>query len=70
MPLPSTNYMSILFWAVIFGLAMRSSNQRTKDLMQTFADATSQVVKWIINLVQLVLWGWFSLAFQKTVLVY
>lgn len=51
------NYMSILFWAVIFGLAMRSSNQRTKDLMQTFADATSQVVKWIINLAPIGIMG-------------
>lgn len=49
--------MSILFWAVIFGLAMRSSNQRTKDLMQTFADATSQVVKWIINLAPIGIMG-------------
>ena len=37
-------------WAVIFGLAFRNSNKETKELLQTIADVTSQVVRWIINL--------------------
>lgn len=44
------NYISVLFWAVVFGLGMRSVSQHTKDLMQTFAEVTSKVVRWIINL--------------------
>ncbi|MBT0927928.1 serine/threonine transporter SstT [Streptococcus lutetiensis] len=44
------NYIGVLTWAVIFGLAFRNSNKETKELLQTIADVTSQVVRWIINL--------------------
>ncbi|EFM28625.1 serine/threonine transporter SstT [Streptococcus gallolyticus subsp. gallolyticus] len=46
----SANYIGVLAWAVIFGLAMRNVSQQTKDLLQTMAEVTSQVVRWIINL--------------------
>lgn len=48
--LGTANYIGILTWAVIFGLAFRNSNKETKELLQTIADVTSQVVRWIINL--------------------
>ncbi|MCO4599639.1 sodium:dicarboxylate symporter family protein [Streptococcus infantarius subsp. infantarius] len=48
--LGTANYIGVLTWAVIFGLAFRNSNKETKELLQTIADATSQVVRWIINL--------------------
>lgn len=49
--LGTANYIGVLTWAVIFGLAFRNSNKETKELLQTIADVTSQVVRWIINLV-------------------
>ena len=48
--LGSANYIGVLTWAVIFGLAFRNSNGATKELLQTMAEVTSQVVRWIINL--------------------
>lgn len=48
--LGTANYIGVLTWAVIFGLAFRNSNKETKELLQTIADVTSQVVRWIINL--------------------
>lgn len=49
--LGTANYIGVLTWAIIFGLAFRNSNKETKELLQTIADVTSQVVRWIINLV-------------------
>lgn len=46
----SANYIGVLAWAVVFGLAMRKASQQTKDLLQTMTEVTSQVVRWIINL--------------------
>lgn len=48
--LGTANYIGVLTWAVIFGLAFRNSNKETKELLQTIADVTSQVVRWIISL--------------------
>lgn len=48
--LGTANYIGVLTWAVIFGLAFRNSNKETKEFLQTIADVTSQVVRWIINL--------------------
>ena len=48
--LGTANYIGVLTWAVIFGLAFRNSNKETKELLQTITDVTSQVVRWIINL--------------------
>ena len=45
------NYLGILFWAVIIGLALkRFASVRTQEMMQNFSDAITQVVRWIINL--------------------
>lgn len=48
--LGTANYIGVLTWAIIFGLAFRNSNKETKELLQTIADVTSQVVRWVINL--------------------
>ena len=48
--LGTANYIGVVTWAFIFGLAFRNSNKETKELLQTIADVTSQVVRWIINL--------------------
>ena len=45
------NYIGVLVWAVVFGFAMRTASNHTKDLLNTLAEVTSQIVRWIINLV-------------------
>ncbi|HJJ48550.1 MAG TPA: serine/threonine transporter SstT [Methanocorpusculum sp.] len=45
----NTNFLGILFWAVVFGLALRKSSDKTKYVISEIADAVSVVVKWIIS---------------------
>lgn len=45
------NYLGILFWSVMIGLALkRMAGKRTQEVMQDFSGAVTQVVRWIINL--------------------
>ena len=48
--LAQANYIGVLVWAVVFGFAMRAASNHTKDLLNTLAEVTSQIVRWIINL--------------------
>ena len=45
------NYIGILFWACMFGIAMKGiGSESTETFMANTADAVSQIVRWIINL--------------------
>ncbi len=45
------NYMGILFWAAVLGLALkRGAGDETKKMLADLADAVSQAVRWVINL--------------------
>ena len=45
------NYIGILFWACMFGIAMKKIGaESTKVFLANTADAVSQIVRWIINL--------------------
>ena len=45
------NYIGILMWACLFGLAMKKlGSDTTKNFMANTADAISTIVRWIINL--------------------
>ncbi len=46
----SANYIGVLSWAVVFGVAMREASHHSKDLLRTSAEVTSKIVEWIINL--------------------
>jgi hypothetical protein len=46
----SANYIGVLSWAVVFGIAMREASHHSKDLLRTSAEVTSKIVEWIINL--------------------
>ena len=48
--LAQANYIGVLVWAVVFGFAMRTASNHTKDLLNTLAEVTSQIVRWIISL--------------------
>ena len=47
--LAGANYIGILFWAVIFGLALKMAGDGTKKVMQDLADGVSMVVRWVIS---------------------
>ena len=52
------NYLGILFWSIIFGIALRDvATENTKTAMRNFADGVSKVVTWIINLAPLGIMG-------------
>ncbi|MDZ5016918.1 cation:dicarboxylase symporter family transporter, partial [Clostridium perfringens] len=48
--LSNANYIGILFWAVILGLALKNASEGSKEVIVNISDAISQVVRWIINL--------------------
>lgn len=48
--LVNANYLGILMWAVVLGLALKKANQSTKDMLGNFSDAITKVVQWVINL--------------------
>jgi len=48
--LMNANYIGILAWAIILGIALKNASESTKTLLANFSDAVSQVVKWVINL--------------------
>ena len=44
------NYLGILFWAVLFGIALRASSDRTKTVIADLAAAVSACLRWVISL--------------------
>ena len=49
--LMNANYIGILTWAIIFGLALRKvASEGTKNALNQISQAVSQAVKWIINM--------------------
>ena len=59
--LVNANYVGILTWAILLGLALRTANDTTKKVLADIADGTSLVVSWIINLAP---FGIFGLVFN------
>lgn len=46
----NANYLSILFWAIIIGLALKKvASEKTISTLHEWADAISKVVQWIIQ---------------------
>ncbi|MBO5233693.1 MAG: serine/threonine transporter SstT [Prevotella sp.] len=46
----SASYLSVLFWAVIFGVALkRKASDKTISILQDVADSISLVVQWVIR---------------------
>lgn len=55
--LMSANYIGILGWGILFGIAFRHSTVATKDLLGTLGEACSKVVTWIIRTAPLGIMG-------------
>lgn len=49
--LANANYVGILAWSVILGLALKKlASSHTKEALKDISDAVSQAVRWVINL--------------------
>jgi serine/threonine transporter len=46
----NANYIGILAWAIVLGIALRNAPDTTKTLVSNFSDAVSKVVGWVIKL--------------------
>lgn len=55
--LMEANYIGILAWAVLLGIALRGASEHTKNVLTDLSDAVSQGVRWIINLAPLGIMG-------------
>ena len=47
--LVNANYIGILAWAIILGIALKSASDGTKNALENISDAIATAVKWIIN---------------------
>ncbi|MCC3355684.1 serine/threonine transporter SstT [Bacillus sp. REN16] len=55
--LMNANYIGILAWAIVFGIALKNANETTKTLLSNVADAITKVVKWVISLAPIGIMG-------------
>ncbi|MBM7604844.1 serine/threonine transporter [Metabacillus crassostreae] len=53
----NANYIGILAWAILLGLALRSAPDTTKTLISNLSEAVSKIVKWVIKFAPLGIMG-------------
>lgn len=53
----NANYIGILSWAVVLGLALKSAKEETKTMIENFSDALSKMVGWVIEFAPLGIMG-------------
>ncbi|MBS1347911.1 MAG: serine/threonine transporter SstT [Firmicutes bacterium] len=51
------NYIGILAWSILLGLALKRASERTKTVVSDLADAVSKIVKWVIKFAPLGVMG-------------
>jgi serine/threonine transporter len=55
--LVNSNFIGILAWAVLFGIALRSAPDTTKTMISNISDAISKVITWVIKFAPLGIMG-------------
>lgn len=55
--LTEANFIGILSWSIALGLAFRQASQSTRLLLQDLSDAVSKIVRWVISLAPLGIFG-------------
>ncbi len=55
--LSNANYIGILAWALLLGLALKNGSDSTKTMISNLSDALSQIVRWVINFAPLGIMG-------------
>lgn len=53
----NANYIGILSWAVLLGIALRHANNSTKAIIADVSEALSKIVKWVISFAPLGIMG-------------
>ncbi|MFO1443205.1 serine/threonine transporter SstT [Bacillus sp. Bva_UNVM-123] len=53
----NANYIGILAWAILLGLALKNAADSTKTMIANFSDAVSKLVTWVIKLAPLGIMG-------------
>ena len=53
----NANYIGILAWAILLGIALRHASENTKTFIGDVAEAVSNVVRWVIKLAPLGVMG-------------
>ncbi|UOY92585.1 serine/threonine transporter SstT [Ectobacillus sp. JY-23] len=53
----NANYIGILAWAIVLGLALRSAADTTKTMISNVSDAVSKMVTWVIKFAPLGIMG-------------
>lgn len=53
----NANYLGILSWSVLLGMALKGAPDTTKTMISNFSDAISKLVKWIISFAPLGIMG-------------
>ncbi|KQL18039.1 serine/threonine transporter SstT [Cytobacillus solani] len=53
----NANYIGILAWAILLGLALKNAAESTKTLITNLSDAVSKLVTWVIKLAPLGIMG-------------
>lgn len=48
--LANANFIGILAWAIVLGIALRATTKGVKDVFAAISDAVSIAVRWVINL--------------------
>ena len=48
--LVNANFIGILTWAIILGVALRAASETTKDILEDLAEAVSKAVRWVNSL--------------------
>lgn len=48
--LSTANFIGILAWAIVLGIALRNTSKNVKDVFAAISDAVSMAVRWVINL--------------------
>ena len=43
------NYIGVLLWAVVFGIALRDASDRTKQVLGDLSDTLSTAIRWVIS---------------------
>ncbi|MDD6815826.1 MAG: serine/threonine transporter SstT [Firmicutes bacterium] len=53
----NANYIGILTWAILLGIALRHASETTKNFLSDISEAVSQVVRWVIRFAPLGVMG-------------
>lgn len=53
----NANYIGILTWAILLGIALRHGSDNTKQFLSDISEAVSQVVRWVIRFAPLGVMG-------------